>query len=179
MVFDWIQIVSSLALLIGIGLVIWELQQSRELAEAQFISDGFQSLHDSNLVMQGENAAEVFARACDDPASLSSEDARVMEALVWNKMLLIGRRQALFRASGFFGEDSETGWSAFAGSNLRSIFSTQFGRDWWKTTKQFWGAEVTAIGDEVLAQLGSPGCTAFYDSLLGKESATSLFHYLE
>jgi hypothetical protein len=40
-VIDWIQITTGVALVLGLGLVGVELAQSRDVAEAQLNSDGF------------------------------------------------------------------------------------------------------------------------------------------
>ena len=150
---DWVQIVSGIALVVGIALVIYELRQARELAEAQAINEIYSALVSENLAMIGENAADVFARACDDPKSLSSADLRVMEALMWNRLIRVSRR------------DTESGWAGLAESAIGSIFSVEFGRNWWKTTRSFWPSDIAAVGDRLLESAGPTSCKAFYDGL--------------
>jgi hypothetical protein len=69
-----IQVVTSVAVLIGLALVVWELRQSREATSSQLTSDGI--AHASALstaVMSGQTAG-VLARACDDPTKLTTSD---------------------------------------------------------------------------------------------------------
>ena len=37
----WVQIATGAAMLVGIGLVVWELEQSKDVAMAQLTSDGY------------------------------------------------------------------------------------------------------------------------------------------
>jgi len=59
----WVQVVTSLAIVIGLALVILELQQSREIARAQISSDSFALGAVHNTAMFGEQAAAVKAKA--------------------------------------------------------------------------------------------------------------------
>ena len=40
LVTDWLQIITSVVVIAGLGLVFWELQQARELTQAQLTSEG-------------------------------------------------------------------------------------------------------------------------------------------
>ena len=54
---SWIQAIGAVAILGGLGLVVWELQQAREIAKAQQASDGSAGYSQRVQAMMGENAA--------------------------------------------------------------------------------------------------------------------------
>ena len=58
------QLITTIAVLIGLGFVIWELQQTRTLARAQLSSDGWAETSADKRVMLGENFADTFAKRC-------------------------------------------------------------------------------------------------------------------
>ncbi len=46
---NWFQIISNVAIIFGLGLVVYELNQSKQLASVQFISDDFDRLSAPSL----------------------------------------------------------------------------------------------------------------------------------
>ena len=51
---SWIQAIGAIAILGGLGLVVWELQQAREIAKAQQASDGSAGYSQRVQAMMGE-----------------------------------------------------------------------------------------------------------------------------
>ena len=58
---DWFQFSSVIAVVIGVVIVVWELQESREIAAAQIATDAFQMLTQQEASMEGDSAAEALA----------------------------------------------------------------------------------------------------------------------
>ena len=56
----WIQLTTAFAVLVGIGLVVWELQQVRTLTRAQLTNDMFSITAGNHAAMLGENAAALY-----------------------------------------------------------------------------------------------------------------------
>ena len=50
---DWVQIITGFAIVLGLGLVIWELQQSREATMAQLTNEGFAQVGQQNATVMG------------------------------------------------------------------------------------------------------------------------------
>ena len=69
-----IQILTGLAMIIGLALVVWELQQTREVAKAQLTTDIFDEGLQISSFKIGEDLPSAFAKACEDPASLTGPD---------------------------------------------------------------------------------------------------------
>ena len=72
---DWIQIVSNIAILIGLGLVIYELNQSKQLVVAQMAQGISDRLVNQRLALLGDDPRQALARAALDPAALEPSDA--------------------------------------------------------------------------------------------------------
>ena len=54
----WVQITTTISILIGLGLVIWELQQVKTLARAQLTSDSIAIYNDIRTAILGEQARQ-------------------------------------------------------------------------------------------------------------------------
>lgn len=78
--FSWIQFVTSFAVVVGLILVIFELQQNREATMSQLSSDYYQILVQHNSAAFGENLADSLAKACNDPEGLTHAEHIVLEA---------------------------------------------------------------------------------------------------
>ena len=65
---DWVQIITGFAIVLGLGLLIWELQQNREAIRSQLTSDGFIHVGQQHATIMGEDLALVIAKACENPS---------------------------------------------------------------------------------------------------------------
>jgi len=85
----WIQVFTSLSVIAGFGLVLWQLELTRETSSAQYallnLSDATADLNS----VYGENAADVLAKACFNPDTLSDSDLIVLEHYFTNKIYRI------------------------------------------------------------------------------------------
>ncbi len=89
----WIQLLTSVWVFLGLGLVIWELQQVRTLARAQLTSDNFSinfsiSFASSTAIM-GEDAAKVLAKACLEPGALNLRETTLLGHYYEQQMSLV------------------------------------------------------------------------------------------
>ena len=75
-----IQIVTAIAVLIGLGLVVWELQQAKSLAFTQVIHGNVDNLTEGHTSVFGEDLSRVLATACFEPAELDHAGAFVLDA---------------------------------------------------------------------------------------------------
>lgn len=157
MLTDWLQIITSVVVIAGLGLVIWELKQARELTQAQLTSEGWARLSERNMAIVGENGAAVLAKACDQPGTLTSSEARVMEAITNDRLNAVNRIFALNVDAGLY-TGTGVDWTRFAKLSFEEIFSTEFGRRWWKVTRHRWAPEVVALGNQYLDEVGEPSC---------------------
>ena len=149
----WLQITSNLAILVGIFLVLIELQQARDLTEAQLALDRANSRTEFHLSLAGDNPSSVLIRACMEPDNLSPEDkfvvAQVFQARLQHAM---GKRNS--ENAGEFGNN-------YRGNLIgafRSMFNYDYGKDYFLRTKELLPSEVREIGEEQFGFNRAPDC---------------------
>ena len=77
---DWFQIVSNVAIIVGLGLVIYELNQSKQLAHAQLTENTIDRMTAGQLALMGEDPRSAIARAALHPHDLDERDAVTLDA---------------------------------------------------------------------------------------------------
>ncbi len=149
-----VQLVTGLSVLVGIGLVVYELRQTHEIATADILGQQFAMGVQFDSLVLGEEVAKSLAKACEEQ-NLSTEDAVVLRNYFWgvhDKFFMI--RQANSIAG------MEIEWMAFAESLFKNqIFYLREGRIWWERERARITPDVLAIGDRVLNDLGPPSCS--------------------
>ena len=76
----WFAIVTNMGVLIGLILVIFQMQQDRNLIRATLTNDFYSSYIDADTIFAGENLPAVYEKSLLDPKNLSIGEMRVMEA---------------------------------------------------------------------------------------------------
>ena len=78
---NWFQIISNVAIIVGLGLVTYELNQSKQLASVQFINDDFDRLTNRQLAIISDDPREALAKAALHPNDLTERDVVSLDAL--------------------------------------------------------------------------------------------------
>ncbi|MEM7365358.1 MAG: hypothetical protein AAF525_15155 [Pseudomonadota bacterium] len=161
-IFDMVQLMTGIALLIGIALVIYELNLSKQLAFSEMISEGFTESMDNYRTIMGENAAEVIARSCTDPDSITHSDFVILSAYYSSEVEQIQRLRILDLVADF-----GMRWEDVAASKLSTLLSTHHGRRWYEL---FLAADpdLKEIGDPILAE--NSQCDDFFAEFVFTES---------
>ncbi len=155
---DWIQIITGFAIVLGLILVIWELNQGRQIAVAQQVESGFDHFANQLLTQMGEDPAGSIAKACDEPDSLTTRDMIVLSAYHTAIVNRVRRGLVISKHSEIVGER----WSDWT-ANFGVIFSTEYGRWWWRNS--IWEPEIMEAGSRWLSENPAPiTCSAFFDS---------------
>ena len=154
---NWIQLATGVAVLIGLGLVIWELQQAREIAVAQQINNSMSQYSNQLQAMMGEESARSLAKACDEPDSLTTEDMIVL-GYYYNEIVNRLRGQWELEANT---DLAVFDWRAWSG-NFDIIFATEYGRWWW--SRGDWEGEIRDAGNRWLAEKEVISCSDRFDS---------------
>jgi hypothetical protein len=152
--------------------VILEMQQNREAVQSQLTTEGFHMLNQNYLALLGESPAEVLAKACDDPSSLSTADLIILDSYFENIVLSRVSRLYWMTIRGSF--VSEEYWKSDLGQ-WDEVFSTPAGRAWWRATRLSVPVEVKEFGDEVLANWKPRPCIRpKWKTLILEEAAHAL-----
>jgi hypothetical protein len=140
---DWVQIVTGVAVLVGLGLVVWELSQSRDVAYAQLSSDGTDQYLQHAVPKMGENPATALAKACNDPHSLSDEELVVLDAYFTVIVAVPLRAYNITRRSGLY----EAQWENLVRVMFPLILRSIPGRTWWANEKAVYPPEIGTLVD--------------------------------
>jgi hypothetical protein len=152
---NWIQLITSIAVLLGLGLVVWELQQNREATMSQLSSDHYQIAAQERAAVLGENAANALAKACFKPTELTDAELVVLDHFYNGMINRVHRMLALSRRGGFYSDDY---WKDRMG-NLDLLFVSKPGRAYWTSVASVWvDPELRAAGDRYLADWSFPTC---------------------
>jgi len=149
---DFIPMLTFISVILGLGVVMWELQQNRDMTRLQLYSDGFINNTQSAVALSGENPAVSIAKACEDPESLTSSDLEVLNFFYTQSVERITRIQLL--GSGLYDENA---WRTFIPDRFGQIFETEVGRAWW-VLRSNGTSELERAVDRFLAGLGPPDC---------------------
>jgi hypothetical protein len=120
---NWIQMVTGTTVLIGLGLVVWELQQTREIARAQITHDSYALILEDSRAMLGESFGDVFAKGCMHPSTLTDgEIVQIREHYDANLFLI--RRLRDVTESGSF----DYSWEQTAKGFVKDWLDSKVGR---------------------------------------------------
>jgi hypothetical protein len=121
----WFQIITNVAILFGLGLVVYELNQSKQLASAQFVIDNMASQTSIQLAMMGEDPREALAKAALHPADLNERDVVALDA--YYQSIAIG----WFTVRNFSQSAGiDVPWRSVVAATAQRVFSSEPARRW-------------------------------------------------
>ena len=128
---DRLAVFANLGVILGILLLVYELNQTRDFARTEFIAGNLRAFQEIEREMINPDVAAVWAKAAVDPGSLSNSEIRVMDAYLismynfWDQQLAL--EQAGFLVPGQAQRELNVDVSYFFGST--------FARAWWEELK--------------------------------------------
>ena len=140
---DWLQLVAAIGVIVGLGMVAYELRQQHELAYAQLVSDSYNSNQSLLQSWQDEDNAAVFIKSIDSPESLTPEEQIVLQALFSEVVAEYVGRYDNLRRMGLFQNDPELSTSYAGGV----VFASAYGRAWWDENRMDFPPPVRALMD--------------------------------
>ena len=168
---NWLQIAAGFAVLIGLGFVAYELKQSREIAQAQLLSDGFLAHASRRIAMMGEHPALTIAKACSEPDDLTAGDMIVLNSYYESYLSVSLRSRTIAKRTGVFPSSDEPSYDF----HFREVFQTPYGRFWWTTARAEYSVvdpDFVDSGNRVLKSFAqSPNCTGSEESYAAYLSA--------
>lgn len=156
---ELIQSITGLAIVAGLALVVWELQQNREATMSQLTSEGYQFSTQVELPVLGEEPAEVLAKACFAPNRLTEADLFRLNGIYSQRIVNLQRLLVLESRGSFYEEGY---WRTYGEFQFGIIFRTEVGRNYWQQFRKTWRPDIRAYGDEFLSHLGEPDCADLY-----------------
>ena len=141
-----IQMLTGIAVVIGLVMVFIELRQAKSLSLADITSEGYaEAIADFRAVM-GENPAPILAKSCIDPDGLEPEEMVVLHAYFNSKIAQVSRLRVLEMVAEF-----GVPWQVVAQQQLNAVLVSEPGKKWFE---QYIKAdpELYAIGSNILEQ---------------------------
>ena len=121
----WFQLITNVAILFGLGLVVYELNQSKQLASGEFIRDTVARETSIRLAMMGEDPREALAKAALHPADLNERDVVALDA--YYESIVMGWF-SLMRSSQ--NADLDVPWRENVAASVQREFSSEPARRW-------------------------------------------------
>ena len=154
-----VQLITAFAIVIGLGLVIWELRQARQATMSQLSNETYQIMSSLSTTLLGEHPTDVLAKACDAPDTMTRAELILLDQYYFEILSRLTRIRRLSQRGSFYSEDD---WKDSLGS-LGLLFETHAGRAYWKTSADYVGPEIKAAGDRFLSNWKDQSCTELYD----------------
>jgi hypothetical protein len=134
---NWFQIISNVAIIIGLGLVIYELNQSKALAHAQLIDSRITNLVSIYAARMGEDPRAAVAKAECGAGELNETDAVALDAMYRSVTLSWFN---MWRTTNIGGFDANP--EPVIRAQAREFFTSAPGRAWlsaWASRRQDFG----------------------------------------
>jgi len=150
---SWVQGITGFSILLGIGLVVWELRQTKDLAEAQMYHEAIAQSLSVRAVTISERFGEVRAKACFRPDELT--DGELYEMYEFHSMLMhTVNRLRLVKDVGNF----EYSWEDLAKPNMKTYLSTSVGLADFEATKTHFAPETRKLAVSMLSNNEIESC---------------------
>ena len=137
---DWIQIVASVGVLIGLVFVALQIRESNRIAT----SDGATSISDQfTLLWISEyetDIHDVFVTSIESPADLSTAEIRKLSSWYWANYSIYQRWLNNYE----LGTARYTGLEDLAGS-VGYLFGHRFGRAWFVENRQYMDSRIAEV----------------------------------
>ncbi len=157
----WAQILTGIAVITGLGLVVWELQITRQASYDMYALIAVSDDSADSSAMYGELAAEAITKACFEPGSLTNAELFILGKYFENRLNRVF--QTLWQ--GKFLED-ET-WKDPATYWLKRILSYPQGEIYLRSfiDAEEYEIEIAQLVQDVIAAGNYPSCRVFIGRL--------------
>ena len=147
---DWLQIISNAAIIVGLAVVIYELNQNRQHARAQMLQGDYAEILAHQHSLMGENPAEAIALAMSRPEELSDQQKLVVDAHLRIVFIRLDATKFVADATGVI--DNEDAMEGVPRA-LKTYFHYEYARDWWGRERKMprpWAKELVDLFDKEL-----------------------------
>ena len=162
---DWIQLLTNLAVVIGLVLLIYELNQSRNLTRAQVVDQVYGAAVLRNLSLMGESPEKAIAKSVFRRDEITESDAIILTHF-YTSLLVSWLRNRDERGVGYFG----SAYEQVIQSEVYFI-NTVPGRTWWSSVRNDLDPDIVEAVDSALRELTPEGQKEFVSLLLPKGKA--------
>lgn len=158
---DFLEGLGTLAVVGGLLLVAYQINQSTVLSRAQLNSDASGRFQDMYASLQSENFALVYAKSLLEPSELTLAELKELDGH-YNRIVDQLIMDRFFFQLGIFKVEPRE----FIAQWVPSYFSNQFAKSWWKVNRKFYtDSEFVEIMDQEISKLDVDGDLHYYEAL--------------
>lgn len=151
-----VHLATATAVILGLGLVIYELQLTRRIAFTEMVQEAMSEVVMIETEMLGEEASAVMAKACGSPGALSDAEKLIADS-VFMARLQFALRIKLLEDTG----QTETPWLESIEQAVDYIAGFPRGGRWLEAVGRYvWDPSFNTAVAEVTAAFDGPDCRA-------------------
>lgn len=132
MKYDWPRLLSNSAIILGVALVVYELDQNRQLALDQARLDDFIAMQAFENTLMGDNPTAAIVKARNSPNELTPEKAMVVDAYFDS---ILTRFDSYEFISIFANFQANPG--PMLQYDFDKYFNFEYARTWWEREKEY------------------------------------------
>ena len=137
---SWLSIAANVGLLVGMGLVVYEINQNTKLARMALVNEGNVASNQFWANLMGDSPADVIAMAAECPEMLTYSDFMSMDAYLGTGLSLLHRNYELAREGIFNDRDWQESVEGYASWYL----GNPFGQAWWDIEGRYFFSQTFA-----------------------------------
>lgn len=144
---------TCLAVIIGIILVVYELNLTRRIAFTEMAQEAMSELNLRDTTLFGEEAAETLAKACYTPIELTDPEKVVLDSVFSTHINFAVRIKLLEDTGGI-----DTIWRRNTQLAVDYILSFPQGDSWLELGKTFWDLEFETAVERAITNFAGTTC---------------------
>lgn len=148
-----IQSATGIAVIIGIILVVYELNQTRRIAFTEMAQEAMRELNLRDTTIFGEDAAITLAKACNSPSELTESEKVILDSVFSTHINFAVRIKLLEDTGGI-----NTIWRRNTQLAVDYIMSFPQGVSWLELGKTFWDAEFERAVEQAIPNYNGLSC---------------------
>lgn len=156
--FEWVQMITGLAVIVGLVLVVIELRQSHTLSHVANVQNTFSGMLATEQTQLSENFPETFNKACVAPETMSDEEHLEMRIYRNLQILNIERIRAVQQIGGF-----DYDWRFVSLGTINMWLATPVGRAQYAHWRDNLDEDLTALIDEKIEQRDYYDCQTYLE----------------
>ena len=125
---DWLRVIADLGILVGIILVLVQLNQNENLMRAQIINQYYDSYSSYEASFAGENLPEIWEKSLLEPENLTLAEMRALESVTFSPLF---RWINLYRQSEA-GVLHDMDWKEEIAMDASWYFGSPYSHAWWE-----------------------------------------------
>lgn len=128
---DWLQLIASIGVIIGLLLVVAELRQDAVISRVEMNAAPWNADQGLNQSLQNETTSRALEKSVDAPLEMTTQDHIIVNAFNWEVINAVVARENSLTRIGLADDSLEINAQIAA----EIILASDYGRAWWEENK--------------------------------------------